>query len=228
MTVTHLVTQLAEGVYEDGVKLAKIEIKDDGLGENSITLLSPHSLFEYRDLGNNQGELWLKAGTELDFEAVQQLATLIDVTGTGTGPDIAKTGFVLTVTNVDEPAELTSANPISIYENPAYRQIVTQLTATDPDAGDGPVRFYLDNGGDGALFRIHPSTGQLTVRDPAAFDYETSRSFEIDVYLRSSAGGNDAHREKVTLKVLLKNVVEAGESQLIQKQMRSTGSCLAK
>ena len=121
---------------------------------------------------------------------------------------------------MDEPAEPTSARAITIDENPAYRQIITQLTAEDPDAGDGPVRFYLGTSGDSALFRIHPRTGELSVRTAEALDYEKQQSFEIEVFLRSNAGGDETHREKVTLKIGLNDVLEAGEVELIQKQMR--------
>ena len=222
------VTELAEGTYDKGLYIGSVQIIDDAQGTNSFTPLPENSPFEYRNVNGNSAELWLKSGTVLDYETVQSLTVTLAATGTGTGDQPSALPLTFQITDVDEPAELTSAGAIYMDENPSYRQIVTRLTADDPDAGDGPVRFYLGRSGDSALFRIHPSTGDLSVRTPQAFDYETRTVFEIEVFLRSSAGGDDTHREKVTVKIHLNDVLEAGEVELIQKADAVKGLALGK
>lgn len=105
ITVTPVKTELDEGVYEQAVKLADIAIIDDATGTNTLVPLPDDSLFEYRNVTNAGAELWLKAGSELDYETLQSVTASIGVTGTGTGQNPANTTFELQVNNIIENNE---------------------------------------------------------------------------------------------------------------------------
>ena len=82
MQLENKTSTLAEGTYASRVKVADITITDDGEGTNNLTLTGDDAaLFEI-----DGTELFLKAGTVLDFEGGN--ATL-DVTVAVDGPTSA-------------------------------------------------------------------------------------------------------------------------------------------
>jgi Ca2+-binding RTX toxin-like protein len=98
LALAHTTTSLAEGTYPDGAKVADFTITDDGAGTNDLTLLGAD-----KDLFTIVGtELFLKAGTVLDFEGGN---TTLDVTvsvndpAVGNTPDDSET-LSISVTNV--------------------------------------------------------------------------------------------------------------------------------
>ena len=75
LAVANALTSLAEGSYANHVKVADITITDDGAGTNNLTLSgNDAALFEVFD-----GDLYLKAGTVLDFEGNPTLDVTVAV-----------------------------------------------------------------------------------------------------------------------------------------------------
>ena len=54
------------------------------------------------------------------------------------------------------------------------------MTFTDPDAGQAHT-FAITAGNTAGAFAIDPSTGQITVANSAALDFETTPSFSLTV-----------------------------------------------
>jgi Ca2+-binding RTX toxin-like protein len=104
-----LISSLAENSSTiDRVKVADINITDDGLGTNILSLTGADaSSFEIFD-----GDLYIKAGTVLDFEPKSNYAVTVavDDTSVGATPD-ASVNFSLTLTDVVEAIIGTSADP---------------------------------------------------------------------------------------------------------------------
>jgi Ca2+-binding RTX toxin-like protein len=83
----------------DRVKLADIAIADDTLGTNNLSLTGTDASFFEID----NSVLYLKAGTNLDYESKSSynVTVAVDDSTVGNSPD-ASTGFTLSVTNVNE------------------------------------------------------------------------------------------------------------------------------
>ena len=92
---------------------------------------------------------------------------------------------------------------------------------------DGPVRFSLVPSAASALFSLHARTGVLKVLDPAALDYETADRFELTVLVTTGRGKNK-RTEEIDLDVRLTNILEDGETRLVQKQEVAAGFDLGK
>ena len=130
---------LAEGI-QTAQKLADITFTDDALGVNAATL-PPSALFELR---NNDTELWLQDGIELDFET--QTTHTITLTAT-TNPALTRT-FTLSVSNV---AEATDPIALSVYENHPIHKDVYDLNDLYNNIDD----FALTSGyGDNTQFEL--------------------------------------------------------------------------
>src|SRR5215210_4792135 len=73
-----------------------------------------------------------------------------------------------------------SGGPFSIAENSANGTVVGTVSANDPDAGQTHT-FSILAGNTGGAFTIGSSTGQITVADSTALDFETTPSFSLTV-----------------------------------------------
>ncbi len=109
VTLTNTTTTLAENTSTTTrIKVADINISDDALGTETITLSGADAAsFEV-----DANVLYLKAGTALNFESKSSYGVTVNVDDTTVGntPDVT-TNFTLTVTDVNEaPTAVTLTN----------------------------------------------------------------------------------------------------------------------
>lgn len=77
--------------------------------------------------------------------------------------------------------------PFSLAENPALNQSVGFVHARDADAGD--TLTYSITGGTGAAnFALNASTGEITVINPSAINYESATSYTLDIRVQDAGG----------------------------------------
>ena len=82
--------------------------------------------------------------------------------------------------------------------------MVGTVTASDPDTGD-TLSYSITGGNTGNAFAINSSTGQITVNNAAALDFETTPTFTLTVRVQDAGGLTDA----ATVTMNLTNVNEA-------------------
>jgi hypothetical protein len=162
------------------VKVADISIADDGQGTNTISLTGADAdQFEVEN-----GVLYLKAGTTLNYEGKASYAVTVNVVDASVAGSTPVTkDFTLTVTNVDEvaPAFSSGATAAAIEnQNLLYTAVATDAV----DFTNGTVTYSLkDNGGadDAGLLAINAATGAVTLKT-GTLDFEggkTSYSFTV-------------------------------------------------
>ena len=147
----------------------------------------------------------------------------------------------VTYTNIHGPGKTAqsvtssavSAAPNSNPEFPSasvVRRVAEHTAAGQPfgsrveaDDGDGDPLQYALSGGDGNLFSINRSSGQLLTR--AALDYEMANEYEVDV---SVSDGKDTNAvsddnkvdDSVRVTIEVTNVDEPGSVSLLPAQLR--------
>ena len=184
VSLVNPITVLPENVNATNrVKVADIVVTDDALGTNVLSLVGADvALFEL--IGN---ELYLRAGTVLDYETKPQLSVTVDVddNAVGTMPDGTAT-LPITVTDVNEaPTEIT-LSAASLAENLPAGTAIGTFATTDPDGNGTFVYTLVDNGwsDDNAKFTIVGNE----LRTVAALNYESQASYAIRV-ASTDAGG---------------------------------------
>ncbi len=141
------------------------------------------------------GDLKLKAGTSLNYEATKTIA--LNVYATDTAGLKSTTSFTIAVTNVNEAPTAPTLSPATVAENSAGAVIGT-VTATDPDAGDQLTYSVSDS-------RFQIVGNQLQLKAGVSLDYESAHTVPLTITATDS-GGLSATRN-VTLTVT--NVNEA-------------------
>lgn len=92
-----------------------------------------------------------------------------------------------------------------LTENSAAGTVVGIVSATDPDSGQ-QLSYSILQGNVNNAFEIDPVTGQITVANAAAIDFEASPEFQLLV--RVSDNGENALSDTAIVTITLQNVLE--------------------
>jgi uncharacterized delta-60 repeat protein len=99
-----------------------------------------------------------------------------------------------------------SNQTFSAKENSPNGRVVGAVSASDPDAGQ-TLSYEITAGNAGGAFAINSSTGELTVANSAALDFETTPTFTLTV--RVTDNGSPALSGTATITITLRDVNEA-------------------
>ena len=104
--------------------------------------------------------------------------------------------------NVTNVAPTLDDAAFSIPENSPVGRLVGVVAATDP--GNDTLTYSIVGWTSDSPFAINSNTGQITVSDSAALDFETNESFTLDVEVRDDDGATDV----ATITISLVNLAE--------------------
>uniref|UniRef100_UPI001E494552 Ig-like domain-containing protein n=1 Tax=Cyanothece sp. BG0011 TaxID=2082950 RepID=UPI001E494552 len=158
------------------VKVADIVINDDEEGTNDLSLSGTDAaLFEI--IGT---ELFLKAGTNLDFETQSsyQVNLEVDDPTVGVTPDDSIT-YTLTISDVNAPPTVTLENPvINLNENTDTTNPIKVADVVINDDGEGTNSLAL-SGDDADFFEIVDNV--LYLKAGTTLDFEDKSSYNVRV-----------------------------------------------
>lgn len=191
------------GANEDGAPLvvnywnafADPETADNGL-TYVITSNSNPALFSSITFNAATGE------ATYSLAANAHGSTAVTVRATDPGGLSTSTTFNINVNPVNDAPTVTGATA-SIAENTVNGTLVTTVTGADVDVGD-TLSYSIIGGNTSGAFAINGS-GQITVANSAALDFETRTSFTLTVQARDSSNATGTS----TVFVNLTNVNEA-------------------
>jgi Ca2+-binding RTX toxin-like protein len=170
------ITNLAENIDTSGrIKVADIVIIDDGVGNNNLSLGGADAdLFE---IDGNQ--LFLKAGSEIDFESNPQLdvSVLVDDPSLGNVPD-DMAALSIAVTDVNE-APVGVDDVLSTNEDTPLTISTLSLIDNDTDVDGNDLLFssIIEGPTYGAL--VDNEDGTLTYTPNADFNGSDSFTYEV-------------------------------------------------
>ena len=139
----------------------------------------------------------------LDHETTAAYTLTVQVSD---GSLTATAEVTINVTDVNEPPVIDAEqnSTFSITENAAAGTAVGTVVATDQDEGDDDLTFAITNGNASEAFQID-NTGAVTVKTPAALDFETTPTFMLTVQVSDDENLSD----DAEITVNLTNVDEA-------------------
>jgi hypothetical protein len=178
LTITPVVQSLPESANTSTpLTVAQLQIADDAIGTNSLSLAGPDARF-FSISGTN---LQFSPASGLDFEtksSYQVTVRLVDNTIPGTQP-ISK-NFDLSISDVNEPPTAVSLENVvsNINESRLAADSRTLATIRFIDDALGTNEFRL-SGDDAALFEIVGN--QLVLKAGAVFDFETKSSYAAKI-----------------------------------------------
>ena len=185
VTVTPLIATLAEDADTSvRIKVGDIAVTDDALGTNDLTLSGADAaLFEIDGL-----ELFLKAGSALDFEGNPDLdvTVVVDDASVGATPDDTDSMSVA-VTDVNEAPSVTLSGAVTTLAedtDTAANVKVADIVLSDDALGSNTLAL---TGADAGLFEI--SGSELFLKAGTVLDFETAASLDVSVTVDDASIG---------------------------------------
>ena len=173
-----------------GTVIATAAGTDPDAGDTlTYSISDPNSPFA---INATTGEITIRDAAAFDFEG-SAVPTSVDVTVTDAGGLTSTQTLTVNVTNVNEGPALTfedsgdnTVTAVDVAENTAAGTVIATAAGTDPDAGDTLTYSISDPD---SPFAINATTGEITIRDAAAFDFEGSAvPTSVDVTVTDAGG----------------------------------------
>lgn len=123
---------------------------------------------------NSSGQITVSNTSALDFETTPSFTLTVNVSD-GTLSDDAV--ITINLTDINEAPTVTDAT-VSLNENSPNSTAVHTVLASDPD-GDA-LSYTISAGNTGTAFTIN-ATGEISVSDASALDFETTPPFTLTV-----------------------------------------------
>lgn len=188
-----------------GFPVGTISASDPDAGQTvktyAITGGDPNNAFA---INATTGAITVMTTSQLDFETKTQFTLNVAVTDSSF-PGVTTAGVItINVTNVNEVPVVQSKN-LNLTENPPNGQAVTQVTATDVDAGQ-TRSFSITSGNPNNAFVIDPVSGVVSVNNSTAVDFDTSPT--ITLTIGATDNGTPALTGFGTVTIRLGNVNE--------------------
>ncbi len=113
--------------------------------------------------------------------------------------------------NTNNPPQIEDQS-FNVDENSPNGTFVGTVIATDPDAGQ-TLTYSIINGNTDNAFQLDISSGELTVQNIAALDFETNPIFNLTVQVEDNGQGNLSDQATITI-----NLTDLNEPPVIEPQ----------
>ena len=158
------------------------------------------------NINSANGQITVASGAALNYETTASYTLNVVVSDNGT-PSLSGNAIIaVNLNDVNEVAVFNASGPFSLNENSAVGSTAGTVSATDPDAGQ-TLTYSIISGNTNGAFTIDASTGQITVANAAALNFEATSSFNLVV--RVSDNALQSLSNETTVTVTLNDVNEA-------------------
>ena len=173
---------------------------DDGTNSDVTYSLSsnPNNAFA---IDSDTGEVTVNDPSQLDFENAQSMQ--IEVTATSEDGSTSSETFNIAINDADE-FDVSAVTDTDTASNEVSESAVAGASvgvtafASDDDGTNSDVTYSLSSNPNNA-FTIDSDTGEVTVANPAALNYENAQSMQIEVTATSEDGSTSSQTFNIAI-----------------------------
>ncbi len=189
----------------DGTSLGMVAASDDDPDDALAFIIKAGNIGEAFAIDADTGEITVSDSSQLDYETTPVYTLTVEVSD---GSDASEAAVTITVRDLSEYSPKVEDQAFSVDENSANGTIAGKVAASDDDPDD-ILEFAIAGGNTGDVFAIDSATGQITVKNSAGLDYETSPVFTLAI---SVSDGVNTVSASVTI-----NINDVDEVELVIK-----------
>jgi hypothetical protein len=157
-------------------------------------------------INSQTGWISVANGALLNYEMTRAFVLTVQVVDNGSPVLSSTAGITINLNDVNELAKFDSSGPFSVKENVASGTMVGRVAASDPDNGQ-QLTYAITGGNISSAFAIDTSTGEITVANAAALDFEARSTFTLTI--RASDDGSPALAVATSVTITLIDVNDA-------------------
>ncbi|MCD4697649.1 MAG: cadherin domain-containing protein, partial [Bacteroidales bacterium] len=160
----------------------------------SITSGNTNAAFS---INPSSGELTVNTPAALNFEVTPVFNLVVMVTDNGSSPLSASAGININLNDINEPPEIVNQS-FAIDENSTNGSSVGIVIATDPDNGQS-LAYGITSGNTDNAFNINAATGEITVSNTTAINFEQTATFSLTVTVTDNGSGSLSNQASVNI-----------------------------
>ncbi|MEZ5082513.1 MAG: cadherin repeat domain-containing protein [Bacteroidales bacterium] len=196
---------------QNGAIAGTVIASDPDAGQSVTFAISAGNTDNTFLINSNSGQITVSNPAALNFEINPDFALTITVVEDGSGNLSSQATITININDLNEVPEIEEQS-FAIDENSQTGTVVGTIAASDPDDGQ-TLTFGITSGNPGNAFAINPATGQLTVNNPAAMNYELIQSFTLTVTVTDDGAGNLSDNASIII-----NLNDVNEVPIINNQ----------
>ncbi|MGI6417730.1 MAG: cadherin domain-containing protein [Thermoguttaceae bacterium] len=155
------------------------------------------------------GQITVANNSGLNYEATSKYTLTVEVTDNGT-PNLSDTATItINLADVNEAPILADAT-FSVAENAAVGTPVGTVAASDPDRPAQTLTYAITAGNNSGAFAINSASGQITVANNSALDYETISQYVLTVQVADDGTPSLSDTATVTI-----NLADANDAPVL-------------
>ena len=189
----------------NGTSVGTATLTDPDAGQTHTWSITGGNTGGAFQIDSSTGEITVADVNDVDFETNPTFGLVVQATDNGTPALSDSETITVNLTDVNDPPVVNAAT-FTLAENSANGTSVGTATASDQDSPAQTLTWAITGGNTGAAFQIDPSTGEITVADVNAVDFETNHPFSLTV--EATDNGTPAESGSNTITVNLTNVNE--------------------
>ncbi|MDB5385787.1 MAG: Cadherin domain protein, partial [Planctomycetaceae bacterium] len=183
---------------------------------------APNNTLTYSIVGGNTnnafainsttGQITVSNSAALNPAVTPQFALQVRAADGGS-PSLSTTQTVtINVSAVNQAPSIPSGQGFSVNENSSANTVVGTVIASDPDttAPNKTLTYSITGGNTNSAFAINSATGQLTVNNAAALNFETTPQFTLQIQVADGGTPSLSATNSVTV-----NLIDVNEAPTI-------------
>ncbi|MCG6154801.1 cadherin domain-containing protein [Rubinisphaera margarita] len=145
------------------------------------------------------GVIRVANSAELDFETTPSFSLTVQVTDSRNPTLTDSATITINLNDVNDTPVITANQTFTTQENPTAGASIGFVAATDQDNDN--LTYTIVGGNAGGAFAINATTGEITVADSAAIDFETMPQFALQIRVTDDGTGMLSSTSVVTIDV---------------------------
>jgi len=198
----------------NGTVIGTIPATDPDNGQSLSFSILDGNVNDAFQIGALSGELTVQDGSVLNFESHPVFTLLVEVEDDGQGNLTDQATITVNLNDVNENPNIDDQT-FNIDENSTNGTIVGILVAADPDIGQS-LTFSILSGNTEDTFQLDAASGELTVQNNSALNYEMNPVFNLTIEVEDNGQGNLTDQAIITI-----NLNDINEPPVIDPQTLS-------
>jgi VCBS repeat-containing protein len=182
----------------NGTTVGTVAASDEDAGQTLTYSITAGNALGAFAINASTGAITVADTTDLDFETNPTFNLTVQVQDNGAGNLTDTATITINLNNLNEAPVLAASGPYALPENSANATVVGTVNATDVDAGQ-TITYSITGGNTGGAFAINAASGQITVANSAALNFEATPSFTLTIQATDNGSPNLSDSDTYTI-----------------------------